>query len=380
MRKLVLLLVALAALAVAVAGTAQAAGGPSSTLQLSSSRVQYGNIVTLTGKISSHLLGQQVGILVRPYGGPTSTATATTRKGGFWSFRTAPSRTTTYRAHVGSNTSRTLMVGVQPLVSIDELGNGRISVGVQGARSFRGSEVALQRLQANGTWETVSKKALGPNSAATFVTALRSSTVRISMSVNQAGAGYLGTASHSLLYHDYKLTLAPAAYKVVYGSSVQLTGRLQNGHSGEKVTINAWPYGMSSPLAVAVIRTTKNGEWEYTARPTIATAYQALWARTERSPRRTIGVAPRVSASTLSNGHVMVKVAAGRSLEGQQVQLQRKTGSGWTTMQKLTLLGGSKVVFAGSIPTATIRAALSVNQAGVGYLGAASQGMAYRSQ
>jgi len=378
MRRFVVLLVLLTA--IAIAGTAQAAGGPSSTLQLSADRVLYGNHVAVTGRLSSHESGQHVGILVRPYGETARTVTITTRDGGYWSFRPVPTKTTTYRVRIGSHDSGALTVGVQPRVSIDELGNGKITARVEGARTFRGSEVALQLRQANGAWETVLKKALGPNSAATFETTLRSSTVRISMSVNQAGAGYLGTASHALLYHNYKLTLAPSTYKLVYGSSVTLTGRLQNGHSGERVTINRWPYGTSSPVIAAIVRTTKNGEWTYVARPTISTAYQALWAKTELSPRRTVGVRPLVSISTRNDGQLMVTVAAGRSMEGQEVQLQRKTGSGWTTLQKLPLLSGSKVIFAGAIPTSTIRAAMSVNQAGVGYLGSASHAMAYRVQ
>ena len=268
---------------------------------MSADRVLYGNHVTLTGRVSNHKAGQGVTIRVRPYGESGSVANVKSRNGRFWSFRALPAKTTTYRAQIGSRFSRALTVGVQPLVTIDELGNGRISARVEGARSFRGSEVALQRLQANGRWETMLKHALGPNSGATFTTTLPSSTVRISMSVNQAGLGYLGTASHSLRYHNYKLTL---------------TGRLQNGHAGERVTINRWPYGTSSPVVAAVLRTTKNGEWTFRARPAIATAYQALWARTELSPRRTIGVTPRISISALRNGHVMVKVTAGHSLKG----------------------------------------------------------------
>lgn len=377
MRKLVIPLVFLAA--IAVAGTAQAASRPSSTLQLSAARVLYGNHVTLTGRLSTHKAGEKVGIVVRPYGETARMVTVTTRSGGFWKFRPVPAKATTYRARVGSRVSGPVAVGVQPFVSVDELGNGKIWTRVAGARSFRGSEVALQRRQANGRWETVLKKALGPNSAATFLTALRTSTVRIAMSVNQAGAGYLGTASHPMLYHNYKLTLTPSTYKVVYGSTVTLTGRLQNGHSGERVTINRWPYGTSSPVKTAVVRTTSNGKWTYRARPTIATAYQALWAKTELSPRRTVGVRPLVSASILANGRVLVKVVAGHSLKGQEVQLQRKTGAGWKTLDKLPLLGGSMVVFAGPIPTSTIRAAMSVNQAGEGYLGSSSSSLAYRT-
>ena len=377
MRKFVPLLFFLTALA--VAGVAQAAVGPSSTLQVSADRVLYGNHVTITGRVSNHESGQRVAIVVRPYGETSLVVTVISRSDGFWTFRPAPTKSTTYQARIDSRMSPALAVGVQPRVTIDELGNGRISARVDGARSFRGNEVALQRLQANGQWETVQKHALGPSSGATFTTTLPSSTVRISMSVNQAGLGYLGTASHSMLYHNYKLTLTPSAYRVVYGGMVTLTGRLQNGHSGERVTINRWPYGASSPVVAAVVRTTKNGEWTYRARPTIATAYQALWARTELSPRRTIGVTPRISISTLHNGHVLVKVAAGRSLKGQEVQLQRKTGSTWTTLGKQPLLSGSVAMFVGDIPTATLRAAISVNQAGVGYLGAITNGMAYRS-
>ena len=67
-------------------------------------------------------------------------------------------------------------------------------------------------------------------------------------------------------------------------------------------------------------------------------------------------------------------------MTGQDVQLQRKSGGDWTTLQKLTLLGGSKVIFTGPLPTSTLRAAISVNQAGVGYLGATSHSLAYRAQ
>ena len=125
----------------------------------------------------------------------------TTRSGGFWSYRSTPAKTTTYQVRSASKLSRALTVGVQPRVTIDELGNGRIWPRVDGARTFHGNEIALQRRLPNGTWQTILKQNLVPNSAATLTTTLRSATVRTSISVNQAGLGYLGTASHAMLYH-----------------------------------------------------------------------------------------------------------------------------------------------------------------------------------
>ena len=63
------------------------------------------------------------------------------------------------------------------------------------------------------------------------------------MSVNQAGAGYLGAATHALRYRPLALTMRPVAFKVLYGHRVMLTGRLVRGGAGRRVAIVARPYG-----------------------------------------------------------------------------------------------------------------------------------------
>jgi len=58
--------------------------------------------------------------------------------------------------------------------------------------------VQLQRRTSSG-WQTIAKRPLH-GSAATFLVSLPTGLVRVAMSVNQAGAGYLGTTSHTLVY------------------------------------------------------------------------------------------------------------------------------------------------------------------------------------
>jgi hypothetical protein len=59
--------------------------------------------------------------------------------------------------------------------------------------------VQLQRLSGS-RWQTVAKQPLGSTSSATFSGSLSRSLIRVAMSVNQAGKGFLGSTSHPLYY------------------------------------------------------------------------------------------------------------------------------------------------------------------------------------
>ncbi len=62
----------------------------------------------------------------------------------------------------------------------------------------------LQRLLPGNRWETVAKAKLNSKSSAIFAAARLprgTSLIRVAMSVNQAGAGYLGGFSRTLSYH-----------------------------------------------------------------------------------------------------------------------------------------------------------------------------------
>ena len=245
---------------------AQAAGGRSTTFRVSSLRVLSGHPVTLTGRVASHEAGQHVAISRRPYGRSTTTHTAfvVTRGGGYWSYHAKPAIQTTYQARVGSKTSRAVTIGVQPVVSVRELGAGRLSVHVLPGWRFAGRMIKVQQLVAAGAWHTVMQKKLGARSALVFTPSIPSSTIRIAFSVNQAGAGYLGGVSHRLRYHAYSLSLAPSGYRIRFGSPLTLSGTLSSAGPGQTVTIYQQQFKRSSPFRIATVRTGADGRWSYT--------------------------------------------------------------------------------------------------------------------
>jgi hypothetical protein len=156
--------------------------------------------VTFTGRLVNGGAGRRVLIVAQPYGRKAvSLGTVTTKSGGRFSFSVKPRIMTTYQAQLGTiRPSRALTVGVRPVLSVDQLSGGKLRTRVVAAKSFRGRTVKLQRL-VGSTWRTVAKQPLKHGSTAVFSVSLPRSVVRVAMSVNQAGAGYLGTSSHPLV-------------------------------------------------------------------------------------------------------------------------------------------------------------------------------------
>jgi hypothetical protein len=144
-----------------------------------------------------------VTITAWPYGSsaPQRVATVTTGSGGRWSFSVAPKIQTAYSAAWGSMTSPRRTAGVMPLLSLRELSDGNVWTQVQAGRSFAGKQVKLQQHTAGGGWKTVMQMKLNAQSTVVFPLLLPTSTIRVAMSVNEAGPGFLGATSHILGYH-----------------------------------------------------------------------------------------------------------------------------------------------------------------------------------
>lgn len=350
------------------------------TLLPQSLKVLYGNSVLLAGRVQNGQVGEAVTLVARPYGQSSMhLATVSTGIGGSWRYRVTPRIATSYQAHLGiTAASPRLTVGVKPLVTARELPSGRISVQVTAARSFRGRQVKLQQL-SSGAWQTVAQQPLGPGSKTVFAVPLASSKVRVAFSVNQAGRGYLGSTSHLLAYHGHALALAVSAYKVLYGHTLTISGRIASGHAGQQVVITAWPYGKSSPHRVATLTTGAKGRFAVTVEPAIQTAYTAV-SGLSASRRLTVGVKPALSIRELGNGSVWAHVSAPRSLRGRQLQLQQRLPGGrWHTIQQRPLDSSSTAVFSAPSKAMKLRTALSVNEAGVGLLGSVSHVLAFQS-
>jgi plastocyanin len=178
---------------------------PTLTLAVSQSTVVYGTKVTLTGTISSHAAGQQVTIYYRPYPQPNliQRTTLLTATGGTFSFIVEPQVLTTYQASWSGAYATPVNVQVQPHLSLGK--SGAWVVHVSGGRSFAGRSVQLQRLNvATGQWVTLKKVRLNSKSSARVTLTLPKgvSKLRLTMSVNQAGAGYLGVIGPTITWRQ----------------------------------------------------------------------------------------------------------------------------------------------------------------------------------
>jgi hypothetical protein len=176
------------------------------SLQSSTTQVVYGAPVTISGTIATRQSGVTVSVLQEPFGQTSfsTLGTVVTGPGGTWSYQVRPKMQTSYQAKAPEGTSITMTVGVRPAVSLRVITGKRFTTKVTAAKTFTGKVVQLQRLLPGNRWETLAKAKLNTNSSAIFPASklpLGTSLVRIAMSVNQAGAGYLGGFSRTLSYH-----------------------------------------------------------------------------------------------------------------------------------------------------------------------------------
>lgn len=164
------------------------------------------------------------------------------------------------------------------------------------------------------------------------------------------------------------LTLALSAPQITYGQTVTLSGAVNSKTAGEQVAIAAQAFGQPSPVVLATVITGEGGTFAYTTKPQVQTAYQATW-KSARSIAVGAAVAPGITFGR-SNGW-LVRVWAGRTMERKAVQVQRLSRFGqWVTVRKVQLGPGSRTRFRLALPSgiSRLRIAMSVNQAGVGYL------------
>ena len=236
---------------------------------------------------------------------------------------------TTYEASIAGVTSRTLMVGVQPALSLRVLAGGGVRGHVAAGTSFKGRLVQLQRRMRSGGWSTFARRPLNRFSTTNFPSSLLPSgglRLRLAMSVNAAGPGYLGSFSPLLAYPAHAVSLSMSAFKVVYGKSFNLTGRISATKPGLGVAILARPFMQTEAQQVATIRTGTSGSWSYRVTPPFTTSYQVRFGNAT-SRTLTIGVRPAMSVRMLSGDRVWAPrwpdaahdgpVAAGAGADGK---------------------------------------------------------------
>jgi plastocyanin len=174
------------------------------------------------------------------------------------------------------------------------------------------------------------------------------------------------------------VTLATSLPQITYGTRVTLSGLINVKRAGENVQLTYLPYGQGSEAVLATVLTAADGSFTFNVTPKVVTTYRAIWKTASSLPVQT-AVAPTISFGRL-NGFV-THVYAGRSMARKQVQLQRFSSFGqWVTIKRVSLDLNSRARFQAVLPIGPnrLRIAMSVNQAGAGYLAAFSREIVYR--
>jgi plastocyanin len=158
---------------------------------------------------------------------------------------------------------------------------------------------------------------------------------------------------------------------ITYGQQVSLSGTVSSGNANERVTIYQQPYPQTSFAELTTVLTAAGGTWNLvlTPSPKILTQYQARW-NGRASVTVGVQVRPRIRLS-YRNGRFATAVQSAASHAGRSVMAQRLSRFGqWVTLKKVRLGGKSTAVFRLRLPKgkSRIRVAMSVNQAGAGYL------------
>jgi len=189
-----------------LAGTITVKGlPPTLTFAASSQYVVFGDKVTLSGTVSNHKAGESVTIYYQPYPQPNliERATVLTGTSGTFSFIVSPQIATSYQAAWKGAYATPTSIQVQPKVTLGR-NNGWIIHAAAGV-SFNGKAVQLQRLNTlTGQWVTLKKVILNSKSSAKVLYKLPKglNQLRVTMSVNQAGAGFLGAISPTVKWHQ----------------------------------------------------------------------------------------------------------------------------------------------------------------------------------
>ena len=159
-----------------------------------------------------------------------------------------------------------------------------------------------------------------------------------------------------------------------------LRGRADEAGRRER-DVFAQPLGEGSFRSVVTILTAADGSWRYLAKPRIRTSYAASW-NGGLSAQQIVGVRPAIALRRTATGASRrASPVRGRSSRGRLVQLQRRTAAGrWVTIKRVRLNAALRPPVQGDAPAGTsrLRIAMSVNQAGAGYLAGFSRTIVFR--
>lgn len=175
---------------------------PAVTIGAGAPIIDFGQTTTLAGQVSTGASGETVTVWAQPYGqvSPVQIATLLTSTNGAWALPIKPTLLTSYTAHWKTTASQPVSVALRPHVAFTAHKRWG-AVKVKADRSLQGKKVYLQEYTRFGQWVKTKGIILGAGSGKRFKLGLPGGhryVLRIFMSLNQVGPGYLDGYSPTL--------------------------------------------------------------------------------------------------------------------------------------------------------------------------------------
>jgi plastocyanin len=177
------------------------------------------------------------------------------------------------------------------------------------------------------------------------------------------------------------VSIAASQGTVFYGAGVRLTGFISSGATNQLVEIWSKPYGQSSPVKVADLRTVTGGGWDFPTIPKVLTEYYARWGN-RQSVTVTVGVRPRITFNRRAP-YFVVSARAQTSMAGRWVYVQRRSPlAQWVNIKKVRLgdTGARRFRITLKRGRNVLRIFMTTNQAGPGLLWSHSRTLLIRKR
>ena len=185
-------------------GTVRVVGpAPAVTVGVSLPIVTAGNGIRITGQVTPAAVGDTVIVYAQPYPQVSfvEIARVQTTTNGVYEFIHVPTILTNYKVAWRGRESAVVSTAVSPALSLARVGSWFVTR-ARAAKSFSGRWVYVQRLNRFGQWVSLRKVYFNRQSTQRFKlpTLPRGlSRIRVYMTTNQAGAGYVFSSSRIIL-------------------------------------------------------------------------------------------------------------------------------------------------------------------------------------
>ncbi len=187
--------------------------------------------------------------------------------------------------------------------------------------------------------------AAGPSGRVQTVTVVSADDSQVTLTGNQVRAAL---NLRSTWFTPALLALSPVAKTMTYGGAVALSGV---AHGADTVSLESKTAALPIWASAGPVALGPDGSFSTIVRPQVTTQFRLVWGDV-RAGLAKIAVAPRVDAAV---GPAAVSGSVRPVVESAAVQLQRQTGTTWTTVSSTVTDAGGAWSFSGAPAAGTYR-------------------------